>query len=85
MTRGLLGCIQIICMDVDPCPLETESSEPTTQVFVGNPHKTKLPCISSISTVSLPKKHTLTSKKNFEAICIFITVFQKMPEEGFHL
>lgn len=85
MTRCLLGYIQIVCMDVDPCPLETESSKQTTQVFICNPHKTELPCISSISTVSLPKKHTLTSKKNFEAIYIFITVFQKMLKEGFHL
>lgn len=85
MTRCLLGYIQIICMDMDPCPLETESSKQTTQVFICNPHKTKLPYISSISTVSLPKKHTLTSKKNFEAIYIFITVFQKMLKEGFHL
>lgn len=72
-------------MDMDPCRLETESSKLTTEVFICNPYKTKLPSVPRVSTVSLPKKQALTSKKNLKAICIFVIVFQKMLKEGFHL
>ena len=65
VARCLLGCIaQISSMDMDPCPLQTESSK-QTQVFICNPYKTKLPSVPGVSTASLPKKHALTSKKEF--------------------
>uniref|UniRef100_A0A2K5DN54 Uncharacterized protein n=1 Tax=Aotus nancymaae TaxID=37293 RepID=A0A2K5DN54_AOTNA len=35
-------------------------------------------------TVSSPKKHILVFKSHLKAMCIFITVFQKMLKEEFH-
>uniref|UniRef100_A0A8P0T3S0 Uncharacterized protein n=1 Tax=Canis lupus familiaris TaxID=9615 RepID=A0A8P0T3S0_CANLF len=45
----------------------------------------ELPCVPSVGPVSLPEKHTVTSKKNLKAICIFIIVSQKMLKEGFQI
>ncbi|KAL4836799.1 hypothetical protein H8958_006497, partial [Nasalis larvatus] len=45
----------------------------------------ELPRVPLVSTVSFPKKHTLVFKNNLKAMYIFITVFQKMLKEEFHL
>uniref|UniRef100_A0A2K5K715 Uncharacterized protein n=1 Tax=Colobus angolensis palliatus TaxID=336983 RepID=A0A2K5K715_COLAP len=45
----------------------------------------QLPRVPLVSTVSFPKKHTLVFKNNLKAMYIFITVFQKMLKEEFHL
>lgn len=72
-------------MGMGVCPLETESPKQTTQLFLPNSCEMELPRVPLVSAVSFPKKHTLVFKNNLKAMCIFITVFQKMLKEEFHL